>query len=96
MNATAFKDGWAIALELVKQRVGTNEMLEKPLISYDYFEAIINTDGEVEHYLLDKPIHITLDREYLRRPPKINSKVLSSRLIARINKDKSWTLRKIE
>ena len=96
LNATHFTDGWAVALELVKRRVGTNDLLEKPLVSYDYFEVIINNKGEVEHYLLDKPIHIALDKEYLRQPPKISCKVLSANLIARLNNDRSWTIKKIE
>ncbi len=96
LNATDFNDGWAIALELIKRRVGNNDLLEKPLVSYDYFEVIINSGGEVVHYLMDKPIHITLHREYIRRPPKITARVLSNHLIARYNDDKSWTIRKIE
>lgn len=96
LNATDFSDGWAIALELIKRQVGTNDLLEKPLVSYDYFEVIINAEGEVVHYLMDKPVHIALHREYIRRPPKINSKVLTKNLIARLNEDRSWTIRKIE
>ena len=96
LNATDFNDGWAVALEFVKRRVGTNELLEKPLVSYDYFEAMIDPQGKVVHYLVEEPVHIALDREYLRQPPKITCKVLSDKLIAQYNSDKTWTIRKIE
>ncbi|MBT8287140.1 MAG: WG repeat-containing protein [Flavobacteriaceae bacterium] len=96
LNATDFNDGWAVVLELVKRQVGTNELLEKPLVSYDYFEAIIDTEGKVLHYLVDKPVHIALDREYLRRPPAITYKVISNHLVAKLNENKTWSIKKIE
>jgi len=96
LNATNFQEGHAIVLELVKQNVGTNELLEKPLVSYDYFEAVINTDGEIVSYLVEKPIHITLDKEYIRKPPPLTCKLLSKNLIAKQNKDRTWSVRKIE
>lgn len=96
LNATHFQNGSAIVLELVKRNVGTNQMLKKTLVSYDYFEAIICTDGEIQQYLTEDPIHITLSKDYLKKTPVITSKFISDHLIAKWSKDKKWELIKIE
>ena len=96
LNATHFKDGYAIVLELIKRNVGSNQMLKKPLVSYDYFEALIDTDGNVVHYLIEDPVHITLDKDFLKKVPKITSKMLSKNVIAQLNENKKWIIIKFE
>lgn len=96
LNATHFQNGMAIVLELVKRNVGSNQLLKKPLVSYDYFEAVINTNGELVQYLIEKPIHITLSKEFLKKPPVITSKFIADHLIAKWTKDKKWEIIKIE
>jgi hypothetical protein len=96
LNATHFNNGIAIVLELVKSNVGNNQMLKKPIVSYDYFEAIIDTNGKIQHYLVETPIHITFSKEYLVETPIITSKFISDHLIAKWSKDKKWEIIKIE
>jgi len=96
LNATHFQNGIAIVLELVKTNVGNNQMLKKPLVSYDYFEGVITTNGEVVQYLVEEPIHITLSKEYLKKRPVITSKFIADHLIAKWTKDSKWEIIKIE
>lgn len=96
LNATEFQNGMAIVLELIKRNVGTNQLLKKPLVSYDYFEAIINTEGKVIHYLVEEPVHITLDKKFLKKTPPILSRLISEKLIAQLNENNRWVIKKIE
>lgn len=96
LNATHFQNGMAIVLVLIKTNVGNSQLLKKPLVSYDYFEAVISPDGEVIKYLLEDPIHVTLAKEFLRKPPLITSKIISDQLIAQWSKEKRWEIIEIE
>ena len=96
LNATHYKNGYAIVLELIKREVGRNKMLKKPLVSYDYFEALIDPEGKVVHYLTDESVHITLDKDFLTEVPKITSKVISENVIAQLNANKKWIIKKLE
>jgi hypothetical protein len=92
LNATNFNNGNAIVLELVKEITGRNVALEKDIVYYKYFETIIDKNGEIKRYLNPPGVNIVLDREFLREPPKINSKRLSDNLYAILNKNKKWSL----
>ena len=92
LNATNFNNGNAIVLELVKETTGRNVALEKDIVYYKYFETIIDKNGEIKRYLNPPGVNIVLDREFLREPPKINSKRLSDNLYAILNKNKKWSL----
>lgn len=96
LNATDFNDSMAIALELVKQDLGNNDLLDIPVVSYDYFEVVIDTNGIVKHYLILEPVHIALSKKHLRQPPKITAKVLSSSVYAIYGKDNKWEIKKFE
>lgn len=96
LNATHFQDGYAIVLELIKRDVGKNRMLKKPLVSYEYFEAMIDPDGNIVHYLTEEPVHITLDKDFLTEVPNITSKVIAENVIAQLNANKKWVIIKLE
>jgi len=95
LNATAFQDNKAIALELVKEEVGTNELLDKKVVYYKYFEVVIDLEGTVLTYLSD-PVYIILDKEELVVPPKIKSRFISDNMVAAWSKNKKWTIIKVE
>ena len=95
LNATSFNNSKAIALELVKTDLGNNDLLGKPVVSYDYFEVVIDTNGIVEHYLSTDPVHITLSKKYIRKPPKITSRMLSDKAFAVYAKD-TWEIKKFD
>jgi hypothetical protein len=94
LNATPFNDSKAIVLKLVKTELGKNEILDKRIVYYDYFEVVINDLEDVLHYI-SEPNHIALSREYIRRPPEITSKLISTNLVATLTTDRKWVIQKI-
>lgn len=94
LNASNFKNGSAIVLKLVKEQLGSNELM-KNVVNYHYFEVIIDKDGEIRQYLTEDPIHITLSKRYLKVAPNITSKFISEDLIAIEGINKKWKIKKI-
>jgi hypothetical protein len=94
LNATNFKEDAAIVLKLVKEQLGSNELM-KNVVSYHYFEVVIDKDGEIIQYLSEDPIHITLTKEKMKNKPVIISKFISNNLIAINNSNKKWTVKRI-
>jgi len=95
LNATNFNNNRAIVLKLVKESLGKNTLLGKPVVSYKYAEAIINTEGNVTNYL-SEPNPITLSKDFILEPPKIISKLISETVYATWTKDKKWAIKQIE
>lgn len=92
LNASNFNNGNALALELIREDVAKNIALDKNIVYYKYFEVIINSNGEVMHYLNPSGVNVVLDRDFLKKPPKITSKRISDNLYAVRNKNKKWTI----
>ncbi|RKS53691.1 WG repeat protein [Gillisia mitskevichiae] len=96
INATNFKDGMAVVSELTKESLGTNDLLDKRVVNYSFTEIAIDKSGKLLYFLTD-PQHVTLDKKYLRKLPKIKSTVLSESLIAIPSKTtKNWTIMKLQ
>ena len=94
LNALNFDNNQALAIKLTTQTIGTNELLNKRVVYYKYFEVIINTDGGTKDYILG-PINIVLDKKFLKQPPKITSKSISKDLVATVNKNGKWIIKSI-
>ena len=94
LNATNFNNNAAIALKLVKENLGNNDLLGKPIVSFKYAEVVINTKGKVIHYLSDFN-HITLSKDYIKESPKIRSKLISDSAFAIWSKDKKWVIKNL-
>ena len=92
LNASNFNNGNALVLELIKENVSKNTALGKNIIYYKYFEVIIESNGEVKHYLNPSGVNVVLDRDFLKKPPEITSKRISDTLYAIKNKNKKWTV----
>ncbi|MFT5847307.1 MAG: hypothetical protein ACJARX_001805 [Psychroserpens sp.] len=92
LNAANFSNGKAIVLELVKELVGENKALGKNVVYHKYYEATIDTNGEIKNYLTQKAINIVLDKEFTRKPPQIISKHISDNLFAVKYKNNKWTI----
>jgi len=96
LNATNFDNNIAFALELMREDIGKNK-LNKQVYYYKYFEVLINTDGKITKYLEpDNPTYIALDKTELSVPPKIISKLLSSKVFAIQSKTKKWKIVQIK
>ncbi|EGV43943.1 WG repeat-containing protein [Bizionia argentinensis JUB59] len=96
LNVYNFNDGKAIALKLDKRVIGKNTALGKDMVDYNYFEVLVNTEGEVNYYLTQEGISVVLDKKYLRATPPITSKYLEDDLYAIQGKNKKWNIIKIE
>ncbi|TVZ27574.1 WG repeat protein [Gillisia sp. Hel_I_86] len=95
INATNFKDGMAIVGELTKESLGRNDLLDKRVVNYSFSEIAIDKSGKLLYFLTD-PQHVTLDKKYLRKLPKIKSTVLNEKLIAVPSKTtKNWTVMRL-
>lgn len=96
LNADNFVKNRAIALKLLREDLGKNDVLGKNVINYRYYEVIINSKGEVISYLNEKGTNVTLDKEYLRKPPKIKYQIISDNLVVYKNEDDTHSIKTIE
>ena len=96
LNAINFNNNKAIALGILKEELGSNDILGKNVVSYRYFEVIIDTDGNVDTYLNPKGINVVLDKDYLKTPPEITSKQISNNLFVVRTKNSKWMIKSIE
>jgi len=95
LNASNYYNNIAIVLKLVKNEVGTNDLLGKNAVSYQYFEVSIDPNGKVLDYLTVEGVNLTLDKEFLQGPPQITHKHISENVFAVLNENKTWTVKKI-
>ncbi|WP_339895475.1 WG repeat-containing protein [uncultured Algibacter sp.] len=96
LNALNFNDNETIALELIKEELGENDVLGKKVVNYRYYEVIIDTNGAIKSYLNPEGINIVLDKDFLKNPPKITSKRISDDLVATPNKNNKWVIKSIK
>lgn len=92
LNAQNFQNGKALALKLMKQEVTKNTALGKNVVYYNYFEVVIDSLGDVLHYLNPSGVPVTLDKDFLRKPPKIMSKCLADNLYLMVDKKKKMKI----
>jgi hypothetical protein len=95
LNATRFNNDMALAIQFTKDTIGFNNILNKPVVKHDYFEVLINKVGETLVYLTPKPRRIVLSEEFLKELPKINSKILTQNLVAVMNENRTWEIKKV-
>ena len=95
LNANNFNDNEAVTLKLKKEELGKNEVLDKNIVYYKYFEVVIDENGNIKSYLTPKGFNVVLDRQHLRTPPKITSKRISDNLYAVLDQNKKWTIQVI-
>ena len=91
LNATNFKNGFAIIVKLYKEVIGFNEVLKKDVIATTLEEYVIDTSGEIVKYL-ENPRNYVPSKS--GTPPRIHSKFISPSLIAVQKKDSKWDIYK--
>ena len=92
LNSTDFKNGSAIALEVIKKVIAKNTALGKDMVNYRYFEVLIDTDGKTTYYLNQDGVNVVLDKDFLRAVPQITSRRVTADLYAVKNKKNSWNV----
>ncbi len=95
LNATHFEADRALVLKLYKNTLGRNDVLDKGMVDYSYNEVVIDTKGDIIHYVFEEPTHITLSKDFVDKAPSIKSKFLSNSLIATVNENRKWSVKKL-
>lgn len=96
LNASNFSNNKAIALDIIKEKLGNNDILGKNIVNYRYFEVTIDSNGNVENYLNPKGTNFVLDKKFLRKPPKITSKKISDSMYAVLSENKKWKIVRVD
>lgn len=93
LNATQFKDGFAIVVTLLKDSIGFNKVLEKNVTSNKIEEYVIDTVGSKIRYL-ENPLRYSKTLHKVKSPPKIRSKFVAPGLVAVLKKNGKWDIYK--
>ena len=96
LNATNFEYDKALVLKVEKETIGYNDIFNKDVVSYHYFEVIIDKQGKAIDHLTQLAIHISPKDKEDKNPPTITSKFISENLVAIKDSNKKWRLKKIE
>ncbi|ULC57888.1 WG repeat-containing protein [Flaviramulus sp. BrNp1-15] len=96
LNAQNFNNHRALVVELITKTVGTNDIFDKPIVYNKCYEVIIDMDGNSMTYLNPEGVNVVLDKKFLKKPPKITSKIIANNLVAIVNKDKKWVIKSIK
>ena len=96
LNATHFENNKAVVLKLKEEFIGDNTILDKKVISYKYFEVVIDDQGNTQNYLDFNGIAVALDKKYLYKPPQILRQLISDSLFIYLNRNKKWVIEKIK
>ena len=94
LNATNFDNELAIVIKLYKEPLGKNDVLNKNVVRYESTEVLINKLGVIKHNLT-KPKGVALTVNYISKPPKINSKIITKNLYSTIGEDNKLIIKKI-
>ncbi len=63
LNASNFINNEALALHVMKNEIGKNDVLAIKMVNYRYHEVIIDSNGEIKEYLTPKGFSIVLDKK---------------------------------
>jgi hypothetical protein len=96
LNATNFEYGKALALTVHKETIGYNDIFNKDVVSYHYFEMVIDKEGKALDHLTQLAIHVSPKDKADKNPPAITSKLISENLVAVKSSNKKWLVKKIE
>lgn len=96
LNATNFENDKALALKVEKETIGYNDIFNKDVVNYHYFEVVIDEKGNTIDQLTQLAIHIAPKDKNDENPLAISSKFISRNLIAVKGSDNKWSIKKID
>ncbi len=91
--ATSFRDGKAIILKKVTEKVGENTVLGKNVVSSKLEEYVIDTSGKTVKYLSSR--HYVPKSIGAKSQLKISSKFITNNLVAVKDRNSKWSLYKL-
>lgn len=90
LNATPFQQGKAVVIKVTETQRGTNEYLNKKIVSHEFDEVLIDSMGTAIEYL--KQIKgVLLSKDRYQQPP-IQSVILADHLLGVRGNDGSYRL----
>jgi hypothetical protein len=95
LNAANFNNKNAVALNLIKDTVGYNNLFDKPVIRNGYIQVAIKSNGDILNYLTLKPKTFTLSSNVMEQPPEIKTKFLTDDVVAIWTEDNTWEIKKL-
>lgn len=95
VNAAPFHYGLAVVLKVFKEVLGENNLLGKSMVKYSYNEIVIDPNGATKAHLRG-PFNLLYDKEKMKSPPKIQSRVLNPQLVAIKTQDNIWEVHTID
>lgn len=90
VNATNFKNGYAIVMVYTKEVVGKNQLLGKDVVEHKVEEMVIDTSGKVVTPLFNEKNYVP--EKIKSSPPPITGKFLGNNLVAVQNEDQKWMI----
>ncbi len=96
LNATNFNNKKAIALKVHKETIGYNDIFKKDVVSYHYFEVVIDKTGTTMDHLTQLALHVSPQNIKNSGSPTITSKFISANLVAVKGNNSKWQIKKID
>lgn len=92
INATNFKNGFALVTQYSKEVLGKNNLLGKDVVNYLAEELIINNKGEVVTALMNARTFVP--NKVKDSPPEMHAYFIGERLVAVKGDDGQWSIYK--
>lgn len=93
VNATPFKDGFALVMQYSKEVVGQNKLLGKDVVSYQIEEFVINPQGKAMTPMLNTRNYVP-DKMKSGKVPAFTTVFLGNRMVGAQNADGQWEIYK--
>ena len=90
VNATNFRNGFALVTQYSKQVLGKNNLLGKDVVNYLAEELIIDTKGEVITSLMNSRTFVP--NKVKDSPPEMHAYFVGERLVAVKGDDGQWSI----
>ena len=93
VNATPFKNGFALVMGYSKEVVGQNKVLGKNVVSYEIEEFVIDLNGKIMTPMLHTRNYVP-DKMKLGKSPQFTCMLLGARMIGVKTKGQKWEVHK--
>lgn len=91
VNATPFKDGFAVVMSYTKEVVGKNKLLGKDVVNYEIEEFVIDLNGKAMTPMLN-PRHYVPDKMKSGKSPSLTAFLIGERMVAVKTAEEKWEI----
>ena len=92
VNATNYKNGFAMVTQHTRQVIGKNELLGKDVVVHQIDELVIDKSGEIAISLMNPRNYVPKNEK--RNPPEMEASLLGDRMVAVKGEDGKWSVYK--